>query len=160
MTIKLSKWFTLDEIEFSETAARYGIDNSLPSWLYTKARYSCSRLDAVRDLLKKPVFITSGFRCLRLNRLLKSKDTSQHLKMEAFDFVSPGFGTPQQVAAMLRDHADEVDFDQLILENTWIHISFVDPNEIPYRKPRREILTWYIGKPIAVGLWTKDGKEF
>jgi hypothetical protein len=75
-------------------------------------------------LLNKPVNISSGYRCLQVNRRLGSKDTSQHLKAEAVDFKCELFGSPKKVFDAIK--ASNIQFDQLILEfNLWVHISFV-----------------------------------
>ncbi len=43
------------------------------------------KLNTVRELLKEPITITSGVRCLKHNRFIGSKDTSSHIKGLAVD---------------------------------------------------------------------------
>ena len=87
-------------------------------------KYTASQLDKVRELLGKHVNVSSGYRCLQVNRRLGSKDTSQHLKGEAVDFKCELFGNPRAVFEAIK--ASDIQFDQLILEfNSWVHISFV-----------------------------------
>jgi hypothetical protein len=123
--MKLSKWFTLAEMIESQTAKKLGIDNTPSPAIIEQLKYTCSQLDLVRDYLKCPIIVSSGYRCLKLNRAIGSKDTSQHPKGQAADMSSPLFGTPRQVVEAIIESG--ISFDQLILENlhtVWVHISF------------------------------------
>jgi hypothetical protein len=76
-----------------------------------------------------PITIKSGYRSLALNRAIGSKDTSQHIKGQAADFIAPRFGTPLEIVTALRDSG--IAYDQLILEfagkgRGWVHVSFAD----------------------------------
>ncbi len=120
----LSKYFSFRELTFSKIAEDHGIDNAPTPDILEKLKYTASQLDKVRELLGKPVNISSGYRCLQVNRRLGSKDTSQHLKGEAVDFKCELFGNPKQVFDAIKK--SNIQFDQLILEfNSWVHISFV-----------------------------------
>lgn len=120
----LSKYFSLRELTFSKIAEVHGIDNTPTSDILETLKYTALQLDKVRELLNKPVNISSGYRCLQVNRRLGSKDTSQHLKGEAVDFKCELFGSPKKVFDKIRE--SDIQFDQLILEfNSWVHISFV-----------------------------------
>ncbi len=119
-----SKYFSLRELTFSKIAEVHGIDNTPTSDILETLKHTASQLDKVRELLGKPVNISSGYRCLQVNRRLGSKDTSQHLKGEAVDFKCELFGNPRAVFEAIRK--SDIHFDQLILEfNSWVHISFV-----------------------------------
>lgn len=122
--MKISPHFTLEELVISQEAARHGVDNTPPADVVERLRKTCMGLEAVRVRLAcAPIIVSSGFRCLALNRRLGSKDTSQHVTGEAVDFVSPAFGAPAAVAQALRDSG--IEYDQLILEfDRWVHISF------------------------------------
>ena len=85
-----------------------------------------NKTQEIRDLLGKPLYINSGFRCLELNRILGSKDTSQHPKGEAIDFVCPKFGEPRDIVLFLKDKKIEV--DQCLVEKTWVHLSIKATN--------------------------------
>ena len=120
----LSKYFSLRELIFSKIAEDNDIDNTPTPEILEKLKYTASQLDKVRELLGKPVNISSGYRCLQVNRRLGSKDSSQHLKGEAVDFKCELFGNPKRVFEAIK--ASNIQFDQLILEfNSWVHISFV-----------------------------------
>ena len=120
----LSKYFSLRELTFSKIAEVHRIDNAPTPDALETLKYTASHLDKVRELLGNPVNISSGYRCLQVNRRLGSKDTSQHLKGEAVDFKCELFGSPKKVFDKIRE--SDIQFDQLILEfNSWVHISFV-----------------------------------
>lgn len=125
--MRLSPHFTLDELTHSETAARLGIDNTPPADVVETLRRTAAYLEDVRARLGVPLIVSSGYRCLLLNRALKSRDDSQHVKGEAVDFIAPAFGKPRQIVDALRD--SEVAYDQLLLEfDRWVHISFGSRN--------------------------------
>lgn len=135
--MNLSPHFTLEEFAASQEAARRGIDNDPPADLHAALRRTAQGLEAVRVILgMAPVNITSGYRCLALNRALGSKDTSQHVTGQAADFIAPRYGSPTEIATALRDSG--LEYDQLILEfarggNGWVHVSFSD-------RPRHQAL--------------------
>lgn len=120
----LSPHFTLAEFTDSQTAARLGIDNTPPADMLPALYRTAQGLEAVRVRLGgAPIIISSGYRCIALNRALGSKDTSQHVKGEAVDFTAPRFGSPLEIVVALKDSG--VKYDQLILEfRRWVHISF------------------------------------
>lgn len=124
--------FTLAEFCASTTAARRGIDNTLPAALEAEARNTLAMLERIRAHLGGvPVVITSGFRCLALNRAIGSSDTSDHVRACAADIRAPQYGTAAQVARALAPHVDTLGIGQLILEfpgpNAWVHVSTRKP---------------------------------
>ena len=125
---KLSTHFSLRELVRSDTATRLGIDNTPDEETIECLRFVSSQLlEPVREHFGVPFSPNSGFRCLELNRALKSKDTSQHIKGEAVDIEVPGVSN-FDLADWLRGN---VEFDQLILEfytvgdpwSGWVHVS-------------------------------------
>lgn len=132
--MNLSEHFTLEELTFSQTAARLGIANEPPPRIVENLTFLASRLEEVRALLKAPMVVSSGYRSPALNDAIGGSLTSQHRYGLAADFVAPRFGSPFEVASALA--ASSLDFDQLIHEyGRWVHISFVR------REPRRQTLT-------------------
>lgn len=114
-----------------------------------------SNLEKVRALLGFPLTINSWYRCPELNRAIGGAKNSDHLMGNAVDFVSPKYGTPLQICqAIIACHA-LIGFKQLILEHSWVHISW-DP--IPNVNPKLEVLSLLEGGGYAKGLTTKDGK--
>lgn len=130
--MNLTPHFTLAELVASNEAARRGIDNSPTPEALAALKRTALGLEAVRMRLGgAPIVISSGYRCLVLNRAIGSKDTSQHLLGEAADFICPRFGSPAHIVATLKD--SDVPFDQLILEYArsgggWVHVSFSERN--------------------------------
>ncbi len=146
--MRLSEHFTLQEATASDTALRLGIDNTPAPEVIATIKHTASRMEVVRDFLDHcPIRPSSWFRCLALNAAIGSKPTSQHIRGEAVDFTCWEFGDPREICCALRDSS--LDFDQLIYEHTWVHISFsADPN----RPNRRQVLTLLKDKSYAVGV--------
>ena len=129
----LSKNFSYRELIRSDIAMRHGIEN-IPSEqeLANLRKLAWEILQPVRDHFG-PTNVSSGFRCLEVNRAAKSGDTSQHVKGEAAD--SEVLGVPNREVALWIE--DNLDFDQLILEfytpgqpnSGWIHCSYVNGAE-------------------------------
>jgi hypothetical protein len=131
--MQLSTNFKLNEFTTSQTATRKGIDNTAPAPIIEKLRMLANTLEQVRTLLgNHSIRISSGYRCLALNRAIGSGDTSAHVQGYAVDFTCPGFGTPKEVANKIAQ--SDIKYDQIIYEGTWIHLS-VDPRN------RRDVLT-------------------
>lgn len=133
--MNLSPHFTLAELTLSQTAARQGIDNTPPAEVVAALRETAAVLERVRRLLgDRPIVVTSGFRCLALNRAIGSLDSSAHVLGRAADFTCPAFGPPLEVARTIAQ--SDIAFDQLIHEfGSWVHIA-----QTP-GLPRRQLLT-------------------
>ena len=121
--MKLSKNFELDEFTLSQTAIRNGIENSPSNDLIKKLKMLCVNvLQPLRNMLKEPIIITSGYRSEKLNRIIGGSDDSQHCKGEAADIIVPGMQACELFAFILKS---DIKYDQIILEfNRWVHISF------------------------------------
>lgn len=130
--MNLTPHFSLAELVASNEAARRGIDNSPTPEALAALKRTALGLETVRMRLGgAPIIISSGYRCLALNRAIGSKDTSQHLLGEAADFICPRFGSPAHIVSVLKD--SDVPYDQLILEYArsgggWVHVSFSERN--------------------------------
>lgn len=137
--MQLSEHFTLEEMIFSSTAQRHGLDNTPPADAVACLRDLCSQvLEPVRTLWGGPMRVNSGYRSLALNTLVHGVPTSQHCLGQAADLVPP---IPLDDAMrMLRDSS--IPFDQAILEMGWIHISYSSRN-------RKEMLVTSDGKHYA-----------
>lgn len=154
--MNLTEHFTIQEVTFSSTADRLGISNVLPAVLWDAVLKTAIGMEKVRTLLgDKSINVDSWYRCLDLNRALKSKDTSQHLKGEAVDFICPDYGTPTQIAKFIVQNSDLIKYDQLILEHTWIHISW---NSNPSGGQRGQVLSLLSSGGYATGLTNANGE--
>lgn len=137
----LSPHFSRVSFERSTTAIDNHIRNVMGPAELASARALCLNvLEPLRLMRDRPIFLTSGYRCLTVNRLVKSADTSQHLRGQAAD-IHDG-GSRYELAKMIAE--SDLPFDQLILEayhagqplSGWVHLSH-NPNG----RQRRQILT-------------------
>lgn len=156
----LSLHISFKEAVFSSTANRLEIDNATPSQsVLDTAIKTAFHMEEIRVLLgNKPIHIDSFIRCIELNRALKSKDTSQHVLGQAVDFLCDDFGTPLAVCKAIVQ--SNMSFDQLILEHSWVHISFAvleEPKVVSNN--RRQVLSLLATGHYSVGLTDKYGKE-
>lgn len=120
-------YFTLNELTRSATAQRLGIDNTP-----TAAQKKClialvdNILDPLRKAYGKPIIVTSGFRCARLNRAVGGATTSQHTTGQAADIrcVADDAQENKRLFDLIREL--KLPFDQLIDEYgyDWVHVSY------------------------------------
>jgi hypothetical protein len=141
--MQLSKHFSLAEFTASDKARDLGIDNSLPAELLEAAIETAAMHERIRAYLSTlaghpvPIIVTSGYRCLALNRAIGSKDTSDHPRMLAVDWKAPAFGTPYRVCKALAPEAASLGIGQLIHEfGAWIHTSRGTP-----ARPANRVIT-------------------
>lgn len=126
--------FSISELIHSDNAIKAGIDNTptikeIDNLL--NLIFYC--LQPIRDKLKKPMIITSGYRNIKVNILAGGKQNSQHLKGQAADFIVNNMSIQQVINFIIYS---DIEFDQLINEyNKWVHISFVKG------KNRRQVLS-------------------
>ena len=128
---KLSPNFTLGEMIASDTAKKLGIDNT-PNLLaiYHLEELCKNLLQPIRDAWGKPIKVTSGYRCYRLNRAVGGSPTSVHPLGWAAD-IKPASGSYAEfekfVINFLKEHP-EIKFDQAIRETSgkskWLHLGF------------------------------------
>lgn len=147
------KYFRYDEFEFSATAREHCIDNVIPNDNVRKNICALvgEVLEPLRELVGMPIYVTSGYRCKELNKVLKGSKNSQHMKGEAADITTNDkYGNMVMVIELLCGHymgqADPelyginlkvaltdvfFDFDQLIMYRqtkdktnfAWLHVS-------------------------------------
>ena len=126
------KHFNLSEFFLSSTAAKNYIKNE-PN-LDEKATVVRNVnllvdniLDPVRDMVRTPIIITSGYRCPQVNRLVGGVNNSQHMSGCAADFRVMGF-TSQMMHQVFLYIFNTLEFDQLIFyrSKNFIHVSYVE----------------------------------
>jgi zinc D-Ala-D-Ala carboxypeptidase len=126
--------FTMAEFIASDTAARRGIDNTMPEDLEHNAWGTLALLETIRAHLSKvagrdiPITIVSGYRCPALNVAVGGVGPSDHVKAMAADIRAPAFGTPYEIACELAPRVSVLGIGQLINEfadspNAWVHVS-------------------------------------
>ena len=131
---QLSKNFTLEELTFSDAAARHGIDNTPNEEIIENLKRLCALiLEPVRDIVHKPVHVTSGYRSPIVNSLVGSKVTSQHTRGCAADIKVPGVAPDVLMKAII---GAGLPYEQVILEfQNWVHVSVPNnPNTLPKRQ--------------------------
>jgi len=120
--------FSMSELISSSTANMYKINNmpdinSLDNLLLLIV----NTLQPVRDLIGKPMIVTSGYRCPQLNKhpAIGGSSTSEHVKGMACDFVITGMSVSDIVSKIRHSN---IPFNQLIEEHgkngAWVHISY------------------------------------
>jgi len=147
--VNLSPNFTLAEYTTSESAARLEIDNTPPPELMGNLKRMAGVMEEIRAILGKPIKVTSGYRCLDLNRALRSNDTSAHVLGLATDFICPAYGVPYDVCRAIVPHMERLGIDQLIYEHTWVHVG------LKAGDARHQVLTLAPGNRYVAGIVTK-----
>lgn len=126
----------------SQTAVRYGIDNSIPASLKGNAeRLSCwlegleQKLQAVLPGIR--LRISSGYRCPELNDRVGGSTTSYHKLALAADVeddrgIVSNYDLAQAIKSVMTD------YDKIILEfGQWVHVQIAQQGQ----RPRGECLT-------------------
>ena len=74
-----SKYFTVKEMLYSDTAKRLKIDNTPKSdEIVDNIQYLMGRLDEIREGYGKPIYINSAYRCPKLNQSVGGVSSSYH----------------------------------------------------------------------------------
>ena len=149
---QLTDHFTLEEAQIT---THREIDNTAPMMIISTLMKTALGMERVRACLgDKSVTISSWYRCPELNKVVGSSPSSQHIKGEAVDFITPSYGSPLAIVRKLAENKILIRFDQLILEHSWVHISF---NSNPDVKPRGQVLTLLKDGKYAQGITDKFG---
>jgi len=141
--MKLSENFTLQELIYSDTAVRMGLDNKPNDGTIENLKILCENiLEPVRANFKAPIVVSSGYRSIAVCAAVGSSSKSQHTKGQAADFEI--FGIPnKEVADWI---VNNIDYDQCILEfwnenepnSGWVHCSYNDAgNRRQYLKAQK-----------------------
>lgn len=87
-------------------------------------------LEPIREIIGKPMVITSGFRNQQNNFLVGGVRTSQHLKGEAADFYVKDLSSVRILRTILESDM-KIPFDQLICyqAKNFIHVSYTTGRE-------------------------------
>lgn len=138
--MKLTKNFTLEELIKSPTADRLKIDNTPTDKIISNLTELSELLQKVRDKYNKPIIVTSGYRCERLNKAVGGAKGSQHRLGQAADIrsVSDTQEDNQELFNLILGMMIQKDISvgQLIDEYdyNWIHVS------TPHLKNNNQIL--------------------
>ena len=141
MNTPVTMHFSIEELYASDTAKRLGIDNTPSVQKMIHLVYLAAYvLEPLRVAMNRPIHISSGYRCEKLNKAVGGVYNSQHLKGQAADIDIQGdleFG--KKVFNYIKDH---LPFDQLIWEHNksgtyWVHVSFVFPD---FGRNRKQVI--------------------
>lgn len=140
--MKLSEHLDLSEVIRSESAKRNGISNMpIESHIRNLKLLAENIFQPIRNNFRCPIHISSAYRSIELNRIVKGSLTSQHCTGEAIDIDMDG--TPNGVTnKMVFNYIkDNLEFDQLIWEfgtndnPDWVHVSYESTG-----KQRKQVL--------------------
>lgn len=127
-----SRYFSVKEFTHSDTAVKRGINN-LPNaeHLEQNIQKSAEKLDKIREFLGFPLIVSSWFRCDELNKAVGGSASSDHRNGFAIDVTSrkqDAFA----LAASIVEACEKlgITYDQVIFEQTWVHISFAPRNRL------------------------------
>ena len=131
--MNLSKNFSLNELIYSNSADCYNIENKPGRLELENLKKLCNEiLQPIRDKFGKSIFVNSGYRSPKVNRLVGGSSSSQHIKGEASDITVGSKEGNKKLFDLIVQMIEEkeITVGQLIDEKDykWIHIS------LPYRK--------------------------
>lgn len=123
------EYFTLQELVASNKAKELGIDNT-PSFEDVERLDILVEvfLDPLRKAWGKPIIVTSGYRCPKLNKAVGGSDTSVHKIGFAADMQTSGSFEKFRDFVVSWVKKNNIEFDQLLLETNkktgdrWLHI--------------------------------------
>ncbi len=131
---QLTPHFTLGEATVTGT----GLPNIPTAEQLERVIHTAHQMEIVRAALnRKPIRINSWLRVDAVNKAVGGSPTSEHKDGAAVDFTCAAFGTPLEICRALLSVAWILNYNQLILEPSWVHISF-PPDGV---KGKLEVLT-------------------
>jgi len=141
------KYFTIYELTRSEAAKRLKIDNTPTEKIKENLLALVTNvLDPLRLAWGRPIVVTSGYRCPKLNKAVGGAASSQHVYGQAADIRTTTDHPDDNMKLLKCLIESNLPFDQLISEYVdkdgrpnWIHVSFGPKN-------RRQMLTCKNGR--------------
>lgn len=133
-----TKNFKISELEYSDIAKKYKINNTIPDEFGFNAKRLLEFLQDLREKWGSGIIIESGFRCEQLNKLIKGSKTSAHLTCNAVDLY-PSNGKFEEFKIFIIKYLEGKLWDQCIIEKSgksqWIHLGLYNNSG----KQRRQI---------------------
>ena len=127
--MNLTNHFSLQELTNSATAKRLKIDNTPSDLIIKELQEVANMLEKIRIVYGKPIIVTSGYRCTKLNNAVGGSKTSQHVKGQAADIrtISDLPEDNKKLFDLIVEMGkqNQIKWGQLIDEYNynWIHIS-------------------------------------
>lgn len=128
--MQLTKNLSLAEACRSETAKRKYIDNTPAGIIVDNLKLTAEKIfQPVRDHFNKPIYVSSMYRCERLNGMVGGSPHSKHITGQAIDLDNDGTGVSNK--DIFNYIKDNLQFDVLIWEfgddsPNWVHCSYVE----------------------------------
>ena len=142
MTFQGTENFKISELEYSDIAIKYKIDNTIPDELEFNAKRLLKFVQGIRDKWGSGIRITSGFRGELLNKIIGGSKTSAHRKCNAVD-IYPVNDKFDEFKKFIVEYLKDKNFDQCIEESSnegktkWIHFGLYNNSD----KQRRQIFS-------------------
>lgn len=140
--MKLSEHLDLSEVIRSESAKRNGISNMpIEAHIANLKLLAENIFQPIRNNFRCPIHISSAYRSIELNRIVKGSLTSQHCTGEAIDIDMDGTANGVTNKMVFDYIKNNLEFDQLIWEfgnddnPDWVHVSYESTG-----KQRRQVL--------------------
>jgi len=138
----MKNYFTIQELTASDTARRYGIDNTPTAEIKKHMDELITKLlNPLREAWGGPIKVNSGYRCPRLNSLVGGSKTSAHLTGYAADLV-PSNGKTKDFIKFIQNYlrTHNIPFDQCIDEyGRWCHVGLYNST----KRQRKQIFRIY-----------------
>ena len=124
-TIK-SDFFSLAELIKSSTATKHHIDNTPPADVIRNLQYGVDMvLDPLRRIYGKPILITSGYRCPKLNTLVGGVTNSWQTQGNAADIHVASLTEATKLFSILQKIPS---VDTVLFEHSssgqWLHVQW------------------------------------
>ena len=139
----ISLHFTLEELCVTST----GLPNKPDAQSMVNLVHLCTHvLEPLREAMRHPVKIGSGYRSKAVNTAVGGVIRSQHMSGQAADLCIDGdMAKGWKWFEWIRDNCE---FDQLIWEHNskgsyWVHVSYISP---AYGKNRRQVIKNFLKK--------------
>lgn len=121
-----SDFFTLEELTKSSTAKRLKIDNTPNAEILKNLQYGVNMvLDPLRRIIQKPIIITSGYRCEKLNKEVGGVSNSWHQQGNAADIHIADEENAREIFEILKTLPS---VDTILFEHSnnsqWIHVQW------------------------------------
>lgn len=120
-------YFTINELTYSSTAKKYGINNTPPKDIIVNLEELIDFLNPMRVAWGSALLVSSGYRCDELNEKVGGAKTSGHKYGWAVDLV-PANNKKGKLFEFMKEYLKDKDFDELILEtnsigSVWVHFA-------------------------------------